>query len=51
MDKEQERVLVQSFLSSAFKSAFYMNCSRQKKRDMALQRLDHRYLSMLKMII
>lgn len=36
------------FLSSAFKSAFYMNCSRQKKRDMALQRLDHRYLSMLK---
>ncbi|WP_214804754.1 hypothetical protein [Exiguobacterium sp. s46] len=48
MDKEQERVLVQSFFVKRVQERVLHELFTPKKRDMALQRLDHRYLSMLK---
>lgn len=48
MDKEQERVLVQSFFVKRVQERVLNELFTPKKRDMALQRLDHRYLSMLK---
>ncbi|KTR58661.1 hypothetical protein RSA42_14655 [Exiguobacterium indicum] len=48
MDKEQERVFVQSFFVKCVQERVLHELFTPKKRDMALQRLDHRYLSMLK---
>ncbi len=48
MDKEQEIVLVQSFFVKRVQERVLHELFTPKKRDMALQRLDHRYLSMLK---
>ncbi|MGN7854076.1 hypothetical protein [Exiguobacterium acetylicum] len=48
MDKDQERVLVQSFFVKRVQERVLHELFTPKKRDMALQRLDHRYLSMLK---
>lgn len=48
MDKEQEIVLVQSFFVKRVQERVLHELFTPKKRDMALQRLNHRYLSMLK---
>lgn len=48
MDKEQEIMLVQSFFVKRVQERVLHELFTPKKRDMALQRLDHRFLSMLK---